>query len=136
MQMHQPTWPPAALLAFLHARLDEVERVARAAATGPWSVSARGRWQPSDEEAGATVDDAHGNAVIPPDVDYGPVVNRADAEHIALHDPARELREVEAKRLRLRFIELSDDLDCADYLARIEALAFADHSGYREEWRP
>lgn len=66
------------------------------------------------------------------------------AEHIARHDPARVLREVEAKR---RIIAELWDLDegfATDHTAprtakavlRLMALPYADHPDYHEDWRP
>jgi hypothetical protein len=68
------------------------------------------------------------------------------AEHIALHDPARVLREVEAKRR----IVVSFAAGMADtplqrgteryaivrMVLRLLALPYSDRLGYREEWRP
>ena len=74
---------------------------------------------------------------------------KADVDHIARHDPARVLREVEAKRAIV-----ADYADaCAKYRAdrtefrageRFAALlaatrlaaVYADHPDYREEWKP
>ena len=72
------------------------------------------------------------------------------AEHIVRHDPARVLREVEAKRETLREHEIRDGR-CRVCTAhanggwrrfrapcptlRLLALPYADHEGYREEWR-
>ncbi|WP_433078897.1 DUF6221 family protein [Dactylosporangium sp. CA-052675] len=99
------------LLAFLAARLDEDERVARAAAGG-------GRWSypGSDSVAGwALYDEAwvianlktyeHETydyaARMPAMRDPRYVDADANGRHIARHDPARVLREVEAKRALL-----------------------------------
>jgi hypothetical protein len=71
------------------------------------------------------------------------------AEHIARHDPARVLREVEAKRRILeRYRALVEDFDHVDETvfehtrrATLEdaladlALPYADHPDYREEWK-
>jgi hypothetical protein len=72
---------------FLTARLDEDEAVARAASPGPWHPNAE-----LDEVLamdGITV--ADGFALSGPQT-------RATTEHIARHDPARVLADVEAKR--------------------------------------
>jgi len=69
-------------------------------------------------------------------------IKRADAEHIARHDPARVLAECSAKR---RIVELGVCTACAteaqpcDHRAdtlRLLALPYADHEDYREEWTP
>ena len=63
-----------------------------------------------------------------------------EAEHIARHDPARVLAEVDAKRQRLTVIELdlADDPtdETALHLLRLDLLPYADRPGYRDEWRP
>jgi hypothetical protein len=78
-------------------------------------------------------------------------VMRDMSEHIVRHDPARVLREIEAKRRILDVVlpkvaELQgacDDEwgarlepDGDDMLLRTLALPYADRAGYREEWRP
>ena len=128
------------LIAFLCAQLDEDERIARAATQGPWlvdcethaeaiiagdgtSVIAGGRW---GDEASA-------------------FESTEDALHIAAHDPARVLREVEAKREVVRLAERAHDYHetflngfaaAMEQALRLFALAYADRPGYREEWRP
>lgn len=82
-----------------------------------------------------------------------------ESEHIARHDPARVLREVEAKRRMIAMHErdsfgaqewcrkcaIGDSCDdCLDYSTQVWpcatlkllALPFSDRPGYREEWRP
>lgn len=78
------------------------------------------------------------------------------ALHIARHDPARVLREVDAKRQLLalhavdyrerpeRVLGEVDDPFCAECVGerypcatiRLLALPYVDRPGYREEWRP
>ncbi len=104
------------LTAFLRARLDEDERVARAAVDFDYGVR---DW-----------------------ADDGDPVNA----HIARHDPARVLREVEAKRRLLEQFRLRGDSVRAvvrpvtggvwDDLLRLLALPYDGHPDYREEWRP
>jgi hypothetical protein len=69
---------------------------------------------------------------------------------IAAHDPARVLREIEAKRQLVERYERAmenrrahpDDLASAGALlalhgaVKLLALPYADRPGYREEWRP
>jgi hypothetical protein len=122
------------LVAFLKARLDEDEQAARAAVGFDYGVR---EW-----------------------ADDGDPVN----VHIARHDPARVLREVEAKRRMLEahsrphhcahltgrgassvvdgkpwvFYEEAHTQDTGDIcdVLRLLALPYADHKDYREEWRP
>lgn len=88
-------------------------------------------------------------------------MNVADgaAAHIARHHPARVLAEVDAKRKLIRRIfeyeaKIDSEWGCCHYAEEIEAglcsevnpaevtalrllaLPYADHPGYREEWRP
>ena len=137
------------LVQFLRARLDEDAELAQAASPGPW--------HPSDESDevlavdGITV--ADGFALSSRQL-------RATTEHIARHDPARVLAEVEAKRRILEIHKVvggweDEDgqdigLGCdecgysAEYsdrggwceTVRLLALPYADHPGYRAEWRP
>jgi hypothetical protein len=137
------------LVRWLGEQLDEDERIARAATDGPWVA----------EVSGET-----GNCVIPADAQSTrEYVARTqlyaaafDAEHIARHDPARVLREIDAKR---RLVELhhaeqveainADGDERSGYWCfecdgepfpcrtlRLLALPYADRPGYREEWAP
>jgi hypothetical protein len=73
-------------------------------------------------------------------VDGGPEL----AAHIAEHDPARVLREIEAKRqLVTLHSEGASELFCSNCeheppcpTLRLLALPYADRLGYREAWRP
>lgn len=76
------------MLAWLRVALDDVERVAKGAYPGPWRVGyvdADRAWQIISRDRGV--------AWIP---DSG--FNEPNVQHIALHDPARVLRDVEATR--------------------------------------
>lgn len=122
------------LSTFLLARLDEDEQIARAAtgwATG-WTVDAApdGTWY---------IDPGHQRD------DTGNVRARADADHIARHDPARVLAEVEAKRQivaphrgthRCEWGDVTMDNQCTARLLRLLALPYADHPDYLAEWKP
>ncbi|MEU4592915.1 DUF6221 family protein [Micromonospora aurantiaca (nom. illeg.)] len=71
---------------------------------------------------------------------------RWEAEHIARHDPAQTLAEVEAKRRLLLQFELRGNVvrgtvqpstgGVWDDLLRMLALPYADRPGYRNEWQP
>lgn len=67
----------------------------------------------------------------------------ADGAHIVRHDPARVLREVEAKRRLLAACAEYDDCPAgmsgsglAYHVEELLALPYADHPDYRDEWRP
>jgi hypothetical protein len=132
------------LVAFLRARLDEDEATARAAFgfDPEWQIEAAKN--PAHRSYRSVVRSAQ-SEVITDDIDDGPAV------HIARHDPARALREVEAKR---RILEIHYDyrgvcptcfslrnppIQREPYpcdTARMLALPYADHPDYRAEWRP
>ncbi|MFF6925834.1 DUF6221 family protein [Streptomyces californicus] len=122
------------LVQFLRDRLDEDEQAARAAHAPNWSTDGRTGLHYGVEDGWMT--DA---------------LTTADADHIARHDPARVLREVEAKRRLLTdYEENAADLDAQhapdmDYVGRADGLetalqhlatAYADHPDYRDAWRP
>ncbi|MFI7691757.1 DUF6221 family protein [Nonomuraea sp. NPDC049655] len=144
--------PDTDLAAFIRARLDEDEQEALAASPGPWRANAE-----HDEVLavdGETV--ADGFALSSEQL-------RATVRHIVRHDPARVLREIEAKRHLLHahareheclgltghgehsvvdgkpweFWEnhYTDDLGPC-FVLRCLALPYADHESFREEWRP
>lgn len=124
------------LLAFLRARLDEEAALAGGGET--WTA----------------FDEAPDTGTRRVDVDHSfervtACTRSWRARHIAGHDPARVLREVEAK---LRILEIHRPyvsepdqacLGCAGGIqfqycpiVRLLALPYAGHPDYREEWRP
>ena len=114
---------------WLRAQLDEDERIAREA--GERSLEWRLARPLDDAELG----DAYW--LRPPEL-----------KHVDRHDPARVLRDIDAKRQMLdRYEELraaskEDGLigdvteEYQDFLLLLLALPYADRPGYREEWRP
>jgi Family of unknown function (DUF6221) len=137
------------LVTWLRAQLDEDERVARASWQGNgW----RHENQPSEVWTGKF---APGHTCIP----IAKAWDEPTAEHIARHDPARALLEVEARRRIIaahplanepgvpphcetcRYVRDEDDPEPfpeAGYpcpTVRLLALPHADRDGYREEWR-
>jgi Family of unknown function (DUF6221) len=119
------------LIAFITARLDEDEVVARSAA----SLQA-------DPENGWGID---GRAITP---HIGVVHEEESRVHIARHNPARVLREVEAKRAIVRRCGWSVNepdrypnglVSPRAVLARQNlsdlAAAWNDHPDYRAEWK-
>lgn len=133
----------ADLVAFLRARLDEDE----AAAVAPET------WTAFEEN------ESTGTRRVDVDHSFERVVACTRAwrgVHIARHDPARVLREVEAKR---QIVDLHrpvqrrstgssggaiEDCQVCDHFPaqypcptlRLLALPYADHPDYREGWRP
>ena len=110
------------LVAFLRARLDDSEQVAKAALAG-WGTMPFGR-------------------------SSGTGINAEALLHAALHSPARVLREVAAKRKVMdEYAEALRILDgfretgyeegrreALELACRAIALPYADHENYREEW--
>jgi hypothetical protein len=127
------------LVAFLNARLDEDEAAARDAyyEGQRWITEEEGVYRWPDDELVQMAD------------------RKRDARHIARHDPARVLREVEADRKLIAAYEAArsdmppvDDwyevadgikISLADGLEsalKIRAERFSDHPGYDEAWTP
>lgn len=146
------------LVEFLLSCIAEDEQVAKAAITAPHGT---GRWQGDrvvldDGWVAAGLADRHGAIAFEVD-DWG------DAQTHVLHwDPWHVLAECDAKRKRVELHEgdhecPSEDSNCgwwqpgtpvwpigderetvAPYCPtlRLEALPYADRTGYRQEWRP
>jgi hypothetical protein len=157
-----------ALVEFLRARLDEDEAAANAAPGSTWTTFSQ------SDIAGASVYDEQWRLLSPAHYDHdnalgakrGPryIEDARDqlVAHIARHDPARVLAEVEAKRRILD--EHTKDSICVDGrecckrcvvdieiawdeafaamepipcpTVRLLALPYAEHPDYRQEWRP
>ena len=132
------------LIAWLRAQLDEDERLARAAQidelvwqSGPGvSYDTQGWVRAVSNDDSWMICETH---------------TRAQSDHIARHDPARVLAEVEAKRAILDLHDSDGGHECvgpADAWGtatihaqtcptlRLLAQPYADRHGYREEWRP
>jgi hypothetical protein len=113
------------LVQWLRDQLDEDERVARA-------CSGDGQWAERDIAI------------------YGPDLGAEVLAHMARHDPARVLREIEAKRQILKewqMLTAARSSDPSDDTARVGLLAievvlqslapvYRDRPGYRSEWAP
>lgn len=139
------------LVAFLKARLDEDEKLARAAAELCGCHPATPHWEFDDSDEGdggriLIIDHPH------PNVDRLRIEKRWNrtysdqfmARHIARHDPARVLAEVKAKRLivdrceyQLRTYVGVPTAVATEWLTlRLLALPYADHPDYRADWAP
>ncbi|MGY0023733.1 DUF6221 family protein [Streptomyces sp. YJ-C3] len=125
------------LAQWLGDQLDEDERIARAT---EWCAGTRtfNGWDAArtDEYEWEV---RSRNAVI------ASGLNEEFVHHIVAHDPARVLREIEAKReiIRQADLYLCDSGPGCGYrtkhghsVLRLLALPYADRPGYREEWRP
>ncbi|MEO3978790.1 DUF6221 family protein [Streptomyces sp. CAU 1734] len=126
------------LIAFLRARLDEAERLAREAAEAAWSPD----WY-YDDFVHEIRDHGNGNELA--HIPWAGV-----GAHIEHWDPARVLAEVEAKQ---QLLTIYADVAASDLpdepfeyaygwanglgrAVRLAVLPYADHPDYREEWRP
>ncbi|MEW2420465.1 DUF6221 family protein [Streptomyces nigra] len=137
------------LVEWLRAQLDEDERIARAAS---WADDANA-WhaEPSPFNARSAgqrwyVEDAMEDGVVS-HVDPRASDDEGVARHIAEWDPARVLREINAKR---QILDEHRPSDLAVYrphgcplchtwpcpTARWLTTVYADRPGHREEWRP
>jgi hypothetical protein len=113
------------LVQWLRAQLDADEEQARAAAE-----ELGGDWYYDDGFVLARRED---DMVATGSQDF---LEAERGRFIAAHDPARVLREIDAKRRILDTLhEEGGDRMFAD-IFRLLALPFADRPGYLEEWRP
>jgi hypothetical protein len=143
------------LISFLNARLAEDEAAAQATLI---DVTGSGDWRADERPVALTVDlyrvrDVNARPVVEAVKslygDEGPaeplyVDGEAIAAHVALHDPARVLREVTAKRALIE--DHDDQHECVHWkdasafpyvgcsvLRRLAAI-YSDHSDYNPEW--
>jgi hypothetical protein len=128
------------LIAFLRAQLDEDERIARAVEdrSAPWD----GQWMADGNSAVRTLN----GHVLFYRHDSGPL-EPGLVDHVVRHDPARVLREIDAKRRILAEHALNgwvcDTCDNGEVeqvfpcrTLRLLALPYADRPGYLDSWRP
>ena len=119
------------LIAFVTARLDEDEAAAQAASGDEWKPRADvgGHWVMPASPGSAALAEA-----LAPEL----AVAQAHAAHIARHDPARALREVERKRGLLTDITVAAEYSpsLADSMLSELAGIWSDHPDYRPEWAP
>lgn len=125
------------LVQWLRDRLDDDERIARGACWDDQSDEWSARPPQKSYERYCVVDylDDGVVAVTPENADPDGV-----GQHVARHDPARVLREVESKRrVSARILNhaavMGWDEVHGDVLRSL-ALPYADRPGYLEEWRP
>lgn len=133
------------LVAFLKARLDEDEQVALAAAAGTWLHGTERSHLVDEVVYGQSPWGGHIQHVC--NVELAGPQGLPSAAHIARHDPARVLAEVQAKRRIIgRFEETAPPYASSrqqeihetlrDEVLEFLALPYASHPGYRAEWSP
>lgn len=142
-ESHEVTDVTDDLVSFLRARLDEDEAAAKACYYADWEAGSEGDVVPVRPEGNSYV------AVGP----WGGGMDDADVRHIARHDPARVLRDVEARRAVLAEHKPDTDGHCWVCLTtrdrwkedwpldkwpcrtiRTVAAVYSDHADYRQEW--
>ncbi|MGW1121081.1 DUF6221 family protein [Streptomyces tanashiensis] len=152
------------LITFLRARLDEDAAAARAAAEPESWMELNREPRPSwyvqywaDPDVAAVIADPESSAYPVVTTAEGMSEDDADrrAAHIARHDPARVLAEVEAKRRMIELHGCTEGHECStldragniDHCTwvmegeacttlRLLALPYADHPDYQDTWRP
>lgn len=127
------------LVTFLRARLDEDEATALAANAD----TPAGQWLAPGDGTGAWAVESRDGSIVVYDQSRP---TEAEALHIARHDPARVLSEVEAKRSIIDHTtdEMTDHgldnprwyPDTLKPILTLLALPYTDHPDYRDEWRP
>jgi hypothetical protein len=109
------------LVEFLKARLDEVEQAARAATPGPWRHDPDKHWRKPGtvwfEEAVFAGPSGDAATCVAGTGETEDRQSMADAEHIARHDPARVLAEVDTRR---RIIAEHAEVDGACRVCTVE----------------
>ena len=138
------------LVAFLRERLEEDERVARAAAdeNRPHDDPTPGEhWEHHEGWAYVRTIENESIEVVGPEA-WSHEIDESTGRHIARHDPARVLREVQAKRKITEDLAAAfdrsrrhpgDAATSADLLAMVRtaqtlAAVYSDHPDYRQEW--
>ncbi|MFE7072685.1 DUF6221 family protein [Streptomyces sp. NPDC057620] len=126
------------LVRWLGAQLDEDERIARAVEDR--SAPFDGQWMADGNSAVRTLN----GHVLFYRHDSGPL-KPGLADHVVTHDPARVLREIEAKRDLLRLAQRAHDYpetfmngfaSALEGTLRLFAAAYTDRPGYQASWRP
>ena len=125
------------LVTFIEARLAEDEDLARRAALGQpdWHYVS---WIDgvSGPDGSLVVNDRH----VDVGVDADDAIKPSEAPHIARHDPARVLREVQAKRKAIETHRWHGPDGCEEdrFCPLLTAMAavYADNTDYQAEWAP
>lgn len=127
------------LVQWLGVQLDEDARIARAVEdrSAPWD----GQWVADGDNAARTF---NGHVLF---YGHSGPLKPGLVAHVVEHDPARVLREIDAKRqLLAKYAEVAaNDVDEVEYAhgyanalgeaVRLAALPYADRPGYSEEWQ-
>lgn len=120
------------LVRWLGEQFDEDARIAREAG-GKYESGLRW-WEDGRFGNDGTVGDERGSVVV-----YSTGAGRQHSAHIVRHDPARVLREIDAKRQlveRYAWLREHGDTGGTAWVLPLLALPYADRPGYRAEWAP
>lgn len=116
------------LVAWLRARVDEDEAIAFATINATDRAKPP-RWVYTDDRS---IRDTSRDAILRVKHTWN-----QEAAHITRHDPARVLRDIEAKRAILDgIVSPMDWTPQMQAVVRHLAAVYADKDGYREEWAP
>ena len=122
------------LTAFLAARLDEDEAAAHAVEDN--SEPRPGQWEADGNDALRT----HNGWVLATAGTPGGEFRPGVLAHLARHDPARVLREVQAGRAIMRYygtpLGFPGEKGVPGPAMRALAAVYSDHPDYRPEWKP
>jgi hypothetical protein len=128
------------LVAFLRARLDEDESAAWIATPGPWRYNPNKHWRKPGtswfEEAVFAGPPGSDAICVAGTGGTDDSQSMKDAAFIARHDPARVLREVEAKRRIIATATLmdADMLESWESVLRELASVYSNHPDYDPTW--
>ena len=115
---------------FINAQYRRIEEAARAATEGPWTAGSI-----ADDIGAADVLSHSGNVTSAREE---PCCSVEDALHIAIHDPAYVLADIESKRRLVDPAEWAggpETEDAYDHVCRVLAAPFSGEPGYKaEEW--
>ena len=125
------------IIAFVNARLDEDEETARATSRPAWREWYAEPWHDGEflgdgRPARADLWGVNGAGGFTGQGALPTVM----ADHIVRHDPARALREVEAKRRLIEEITSRSSQGVAEIYLAVLADTYSDHPDYRQEWAP
>jgi hypothetical protein len=125
-------------VAFLRARFDEEERTARSATPGPWRHDPQKHWRKPGtswfEEAVFAGPAGEEAVCVAGTGETDDPQSMADAAHIARHDPARVLAEIEIDRELLRQYERLLRAHDAHQRAAAELAADIEHEERTGQW--
>ena len=110
------------------ARLAESHAIALEATPGPWIAESSG-------PTGQVVMDAESQNALDHVAQFKHYRARADAVHVARHDPSRVLADIAAKRALIQGTMLGLPHDAAPFVLRCLAYVDREHPDFEPAWR-